>query len=47
MGKKGSNPPPPRPSEGQRGINEGVNPPPKPVKPPPPPPPPPPRRNRD
>ena len=36
MGKKGSNPPPPRPpANGQRGINEGTN-----VRPAPPPPPP-------
>jgi hypothetical protein len=48
MGKKSSNPPPPRPSEGQRGVNEGANvnpPPPQRVKPPPPPPPP--RREKD
>ena len=44
MGKKGSNPPPPRPT---RGVNEGANvnpPPPTNVKPPPPPPPPPRRK---
>jgi hypothetical protein len=42
MSKKGSNPPPPRPSTGGRTINEGinVNPPPPPFKPPPPPAPP-------
>jgi len=40
MGKKGSNPPPPIPPDTQRGISEGVNAPPQPVKPPPPPPPP-------
>ena len=42
MGKKGSNPPPPRPSTGQEGINNwpNVNPPPSSVRPPPPPPPP-------
>ena len=44
MGKKESNPLPPRPPINRRGINDGanVNPPPPPgVKPPPPPPPPP------
>lgn len=43
MGKKISNPPPPRPLDNHRGVNEGANvnpPPPQNVKPPPPPAPP-------
>lgn len=43
MGKKASNPPPPKPLRGQGGLNEGRNvnpPPPTDVKPPPPPSPP-------
>lgn len=42
MGKKSPNPPPPRPTDGRRGINDGanVNPPPTNQKPPPPPSPP-------
>ena len=50
MGKKSQNPPPPKPSDGRRGINEGanVNPPrDSSVKPKAPPAPPPPKKNKD